>query len=389
MIIGIDASRAFLKRRTGIEEYSYQVIKHLRDELPSDVKVVLYVRKKVSFVHGRIQKSSPEIDFELPKNWTVRALWAPRFWTQIALSLEMLFRAPDVLFVPAHTVPLIHPKKTVVTIHGLEYEYCKEAYSFWERIYMHFSIKFSCRVASTVICVSENTKKDVMKLYEVGEEKIVVIAEGYEQGEGVRGRGSEEKEGSVETQPSNLNPQPYLLFIGRLEERKNVVRIIEAFEILKEQYQIPHELVLVGKPGYGYERIRQKVASSKQRGEIIERGYVMEEEKWELLKNADVFLFPTLYEGFGIPVLEAQSVGIAVVTSNTSSLPEVAGEGAIFVDPMKTESIAEGVQQLLSNEGFRSGIIEKATRNVGRYSWARCAGEVAALLCPAGASADD
>lgn len=369
-VIGIDASRAFLKRRTGIEEYSYQVIKHLRDTLSSDAQIVLYVRKKFSFVEGRLQMSIPEIDFELPRNWTVRALWAPRFWTQLALSLEMLWRAPDVLFVPAHTVPIIHPKKTVVTIHGLEYEFCPGAYSLWERIYMHYSIKFSCRVASTVICVSENTKRDVMALYRVAEEKIAVISEGYEQTRSMNqeaGNKSEKK-------------KPYLLFIGRLEERKNIVRIVEAFELLKEKYQIPHKLVLVGKAGFRYERIRDYIQHSAFNIHIRELGYVTEEEKWELLRNADVFLFPTLYEGFGIPVLEAQSVRVPVVTSNTSSLPEVAGEGAVLVDPTSVESIAEGVQRLLSDQGLRSGIIEKATHNMSRYSWARCAKEIATYL---------
>ncbi len=369
-VIGIDASRAFLKRRTGIEEYSYQVIKHLRDTLSSDAQIVLYVRKKFSFVEGRLQMSIPEIDFELPRNWTVRALWAPRFWTQLALSLEMLWRAPDVLFVPAHTVPIIHPKKTVVTIHGLEYEFCPGAYSLWERIYMHYSIKFSCRVASTVICVSENTKRDVMALYRVAEEKIAVISEGYEQTRSMNqeaGNKSEKK-------------KPYLLFIGRLEERKNIVRIVEAFELLKEKYQIPHKLVLVGKAGFRYERIRDYIQHSAFNIHIRELGYVTEEEKWELLRNADVFLFPTLYEGFGIPVLEAQSVRVPVVTSNTSSLPEVAGEGAVLVDPTSVESIAEGVQRLLSDQGLRSGIIEKATHNMSRYSWARCAKEIVTIL---------
>lgn len=369
-VIGIDASRAFLKRRTGIEEYSYQVIKHLRDTLSSDAQIVLYVRKKFSFVEGRLQMSIPEIDFELPRNWTVRALWAPRFWTQLALSLEMLWRAPDVLFVPAHTVPIIHPKKTVVTIHGLEYEFCPGAYSLWERIYMHYSIKFSCRVASTVICVSENTKRDVMAFYRVMEEKIAVISEGYEQTR------------SMNQEAGNMSEKkkPYLLFIGRLEERKNIVRIVEAFELLKEKYQIPHKLVLVGKAGFRYERIRDYIQHSAFNIHIRELGYVTEEEKWELLRNADVFLFPTLYEGFGIPVLEAQSVRVPVVTSNTSSLPEVAGEGAVLVDPTSVESIADGVQKLLSDQGLRSGIIEKATHNVSRYSWARCAREVGRLL---------
>lgn len=376
MIIGIDTSRAFLKRRTGIEEYSYQVIKHLCDELSHDVEVVLYVRKKLSFAHGRVDLKGPDIDFELPKNWTVRGLWAPRFWTQIGLSLEMLFHTPDVLFVPAHTVPLIHPKKTIVTIHGLEYEFCKEAYSFWERAYMHYSIMFSCQVASTVVCVSENTKRDVMSFYGVSEGKIRVVSEGYE-----RQSTNNSQQITVSDQQSTQKPEkPYLLFIGRLEERKNIVRIIEAFEMLKEKYQIPHELLLVGKPGYGYDRIKQQIAKSKYQSAIIEKGYVAEEEKWPLLQNADVFLFPTLYEGFGIPVLEAQSVGVPVVTSSTSSLPEVAGDGAVFVDPTSVESIAEGAQKLLSDEGMRNGIISKGRENIKRFSWEGCAANLSVLL---------
>lgn len=374
-VIGIDASRAFLKRRTGIEEYAYQVIRHLCDELPSDAEVILYVRKKLSFHRGRVQMIVPAIDFALPKNWRVRAIWAPRFWTQIGLSLEMLLYTPGVLFVPAHTVPLIHPKKTVVTIHGLEYEFCPEGYSFWERIYMHYSIMLSCRVASTVICVSENTKRDVMKLYRVAEEKTRVIYEGYESNVKAQMPNAKSNQ-NVQTS----NSKPYLLFIGRLEERKNVVRMIEAFEVLKEKHQIPHELVLVGKPGHGYSRIKAQISNSKFQKEIQERGYVDEAEKWALLKSAAVFLFPTLYEGFGIPVLEAQSVGVPVVTSNTSSLLEVAGDGAVLVDPLNVESIAAGAQKLISDQEFRSGIIERATHNVSRFGWAPCAENIARLL---------
>ncbi len=374
MTIGIDASRAFLKRRTGIEEYAYQVIKHMRGELSHEA-VVLYVRKKLTFSDGRLRMDMPNIDFELPEKWHVRGLWAPRFWTQIALSIEMFFYPVDVLFVPAHTVPLLHPKKTVVTIHGLEYEFCPGSYSFWERLYMSLSIRYSCLVASTVICVSENTKKDVMKLYGVMAEKIRVIYEGYE---------SKFQNPSVkyQTKPKAQSPNvnPYVLFIGRLEERKNVVRMIEAFEILKTKYQIPHELILVGKSGYGYERIKQKIARSKAKESLREMGYVSEEEKWGLLWNADIFLFPTLYEGFGIPVLEAQSVGVPVVTSHTSSLPEVAGEGAVFVDPLNVESIAKGIYQVLSDPNVRSGIIKKAVINVNRFGWASCSKKISQLL---------
>lgn len=367
MVIGIDASRAFLKRRTGIEEYAYQTIKHLRSVVPETDTVVLYVRRKITWKEGSISFALPEIDFSLPTNWNVRGIWAPRFWTQIALSIEMIWKRPDVLFIPAHTIPLIHPKRTIVTIHGLEYEFCKDSYSFLDRLYMRLSIRFSCSSSETVICVSENTKKDVMRLYRVPEEKIRVIYEGYET----------HSESSLNFKTPN---KPYLLFIGRLEERKNIVRMIEAFEILKEKYRIPHTLVLVGKPGYGYERIKQKAASSKQKDEIQEVGYVDEEKKWELLRNADMFLFPSLYEGFGIPVLEAQSVGSPVVTSDVSSLPEVGGAGAIYVDPNDTESIAEGIYRILSDKTLRDDIIGKATQNVSRFSWERCAKEITHLL---------
>ncbi|MFZ1720259.1 MAG: glycosyltransferase family 1 protein [Candidatus Moraniibacteriota bacterium] len=359
MLIGIDASRAFLPERTGIEEYSYQVIKHLRDSL-SEESVFLYIRPE------------QEVDFELPKNWQVKRLWAPRFWTQFRLSWEMLFHPVDVLFIPAHTVPLIHPRRTVVTIHGLEYEFCPQAYSLLDRWYMRLSIRYSVWVASTIIAVSENTKKDLISIYYVPEKKIQVVYEGYENSYQV----SRIMYHVSDTQ-YKIPDTKYILFIGRLEERKNVVRIIEAFAILKEKYQIPHQLVLAGKPGYGYENIEYRILNIECRDEIMELGYVTEEEKWELFRGADVFLFPSLYEGFGIPVLEAQSVGTPVVTANTSSLQEVGGDGAVFVDPLSAESIADGVWKVLSDEGFRDGILERASRNVERFSWERCAEEVA------------
>lgn len=375
MLIGIDASRAFLKRRTGIEEYAYQTIKYLRSVIPETDTVVLYMRKKMVWQDGGIHCVLPDITFDLPQNWRVRGIWAPRFWTQIGLSFEMFFRAPEVLFIPAHTVPIIHPKNTIVTIHGLEYEFCKEGYSVWERLYMRFSIRYSCRVARTLVCVSENTKRDVMNLYQIGEEKIRVVYEGY----GNKAQSSNIKN---QTKPKAqiTNPKPYLLFIGRLEERKNIVRIIEAFEILKEQYALPHQLVLVGKPGYGYDRIECKIAQSKQKNHIQEVGYVSEEEKWGLLRGADVFLFPSLYEGFGIPVLEAQSVGVPVVASNSSSLPEVGGEGAVYVNPLSVESIVQGVYGLISTSRLRDDIIEKARHNVRGFSWEDCAQKIYQLF---------
>lgn len=382
MTIGIDASRAFLSKRTGIEEYSYQVIKQLRNELAKE-QVVLYVRKKNGewrMGNGENTEQKTALDFDIPQNWKVRELWGPRFWTQGRLALEMLLHPVDTLFVPAHTVPWIHPKNTVVTIHGLEYEFCPEAYSRWERWYMRWSIKNSCRWASQIIAVSENTKKDLMRLYGVKKEKIRVVYEGVEQMKNEKLKMKNEFD--TFHIPHSI---PYFLFIGRIEARKNVARMIEAFDSFKKKCGTDHKLVLAGKPGYGYEKIKNEIRrladKMKNSEDVVELGYVSEEEKWELLRNAEGFLFPSLYEGFGLPVLEAQAVGVPVLTSSTSSLPEISGtDSVILVDPLSVEDIALGIEKLALDRGFRGAIIEGGLQNVKRFSWEKCAREIAEIL---------
>lgn len=357
MIIGIDASRAFQKNKTGIEEYSYQVIKHLREFLKNE-NVILYCNPAINAVP----------DFELPEKWKIKNLRAPIFWTQIRFSLEMLFHPVDVLFVPAHTVPLIHAKNTIVTIHGLEYEFCPEAYSSWQRFYMRFVIKNSCRWARKIIAVSENTKRDLMKLYGVPEEKVKVIYEGIST-----------SQDSDYPRP-NLSDKRYFLFVGRLEERKNIIGIVEAFDTLKKKYKITQKLILVGKFGFGGEKIESKIRNSEYKSDIILTGYASDEDKHYLLANADAFMFPTFYEGFGLPILEAQSMGVPVITSNVSSTPEVAGSGAVLVDPNDPDAIAEAAHKIISDESSRGYIIEKGYENIKRFSWKKCAEEVSSII---------
>ena len=360
MKIGIDASRAFLAQRTGIEEYSYQVIKNLRDKL-SGHQVVLYLRRDQT------------VDFDLPKNWRLRFISWPYFWTQIGLSVELFWHPVDTLFVPSHIIPFFHPAWTIVTVHGLEYEVLPEAYSAWEKLYMRLSIKKSCHWAARIIAVSKNTKKDLMRIYSVPSEKITVIHEG------VAACHSSACGNPVATK-YNLPDTKYLLFIGRLEERKNIAGIIQAFEILKDRYKIPHKLILAGRFGYGEKIICHRLSAGEYTKDILCLGFVGDAEKWELLKNADIFLFPTFYEGFGLPILEAQHVGVPVVTSDSSSLPEVGGEAAVYCDPTEPVSIAEAVYSIINNPTQKKDLIEKGLENVKRFSWEKCTTEIANLL---------
>ncbi len=369
--IAIDASRAFVHERTGIEEYAYQVIKHLRAPLGGK-SVVLYVRFRGEAAHdprGWIQKHF----FDLPEAWDVRVVGLRRLWTQCGLAFAMLRDRPQALFVPAHTVPWIHPRNTIVVIHGLEYEMTPEAYSLWARFYMRLTIKMSCKWSRSIIAVSKNTQRDIMRLYGVAHNKIRVVYEG------VNAMPSLQQEAI--TKKSDV---PYFFFIGRREQRKNIIGLIKAFELFKEKTNLPHQLIIAGGTGYGYKEIARTLERSAFRGSIHEIGFVSEEQKWHYLRGAQAFVFPTLYEGFGLPVLEAQQAGVPVITSDSSSLPEVIGEGisqsAISVDPKNVQELAGAMERIATNKSHRHDIINKGYENQKRFSWDKCAQKIAEII---------
>jgi len=355
MKIGVDASRAFGKERTGTEEYSYQLIKNLAMMDTSRHQIFLYARK------------NPLIDFDLPTNFQLKIISTNRFWTQLGLASEIMMNKPDVLFVPSYAIPQIHPAKTVVTIHGLEYRYCPECYSLKERLILELNTRSSIKWASKIITPSESTKKDLVELYKVDMDKIKVIYHGAN---------------SIKYQVSSIkcqNKESFgILFIGRLEKRKNLVNLIKAFEIFRKSYKLQAtscKLILAGKAGFGFTEIKKVIESSSYKKDIILKNYVSEEEKSELYKNASLFVLPSFYEGFGLPILEAMSYGTPVICSNVSSLPEAAGDAALLVDPNNPEEIAEAMKKVFSDDNLRKKMIEKGFENVKKFSWEKCARE--------------
>jgi len=166
---------------------------------------------------------------------------------------------------------------------------------------------------------------------------------------------------------------PYILYIGRLETKKNIQGLIRAFELLKKKYQVSHQLILVGPKGYGSDKIRFKK-------DVIEKGYISEREKTQLLQKADMFVLPSFYEGFGMPLLEAQAAGCPVITSNVSSMPEVAGEGAILVEPRNVEEICQAMYKVISDKDLRKRLVNQGYQNVKKFSWRKCARETLKIL---------
>ncbi|MDA3815350.1 MAG: glycosyltransferase family 1 protein, partial [Patescibacteria group bacterium] len=172
----------------------------------------------------------------------------------------------------------------------------------------------------------------------------------------------------------------FILFIGRIEQRKNIIGMIELFEILKKKYNYKGRLLLAGKYGHGSDQIRKRIARSDFQKEIVCLGYIRDEQKWELLHSASVFLFPSLCEGFGIPILEAQSCGLPVITSNYGPMNEVVKDDNILVDPLDFEAMAKKVNKILTDKNFREEIIEKGKENIKRFSWEKSGEEVARVL---------
>lgn len=355
MTIGIDASKANILQKTGTEYYTDQILKHFI-ELDHKNNYILYSKK--------------HLDFNLPKNFTNKIISLPRFWHQIGLSSRTLIDSLDVLFIPAHVIPLIHPKKVVITCHDVAFEKYPDSYSTFQLWYLRKFIKDVINKATKIIAISESTKNDLIKTYKCPSDKIVVVYNGYN-----------DKLFKPIKNPKRLIKEPYLLFVGRIEERKNIKGLIKAFSILKQRND-NLKLVLVGKPGLGYSQIQQ--FKTKQpadvRRSIIELGYVKEEDLVHIYAGAKLFILPSFYEGFGIPILEAMACGCPVICSNTSSLPEVGSKAVLYFNPSESEEMVLVTNKVLKNNDLRKYLIQSGYNNIKRFSWKKCAKETLKVL---------
>jgi len=360
MRIGINASPAFKKNRTGVEEYAFLIIKNLA-MLPE-------AGKHQFFLYA---KESDCVLEKFPDNFKIKRLNSPILWAQGRLSFENLICGLDVFFSPVHVLPAIHPKKSVVTIHGLEFERVPEMYPFLHRQYLRMATRYAVLNAKKIIAVSENTKKDIVELYQVSPEKITVIHHGVG---GPKNISSEEKKYDF----------PYILFLGTKEKKKNIFGLIKSFEIIKEKYGVLHKLVLVGgRPNqkfYKEEKVKEIINKSRFKEDIINLDFVPEEEKQRLLSGAEIFVYPSFYEGFGMPVLEAQLSGVPVITSNISALPEIAGKGALKINPKDTKEMAEAIYKVIFDKKVKEDLIRSGKENALGFVWEECAKKTLALL---------
>lgn len=360
MLIGIDASRAAKRERTGVEEYTYQVIKHLA-EIDSANRYILYTN----------QPLPEELTKNLSANFRVRQIPFFRFWTQYRLPRELKRDKPDVVWLPASALPASYRGRTVVTIHGLEFEYFPEAYSTCQRWYLRWSTRRAVERASKIIAVSNNTKRDLMKIYGAPPGLIEVVPNGYSRYQPLA-------DSVPLLKKCGLKPREFFIFTGRLEIRKNIKRLIAAYADLRRRSGWPGKLVLAGGLGFGGSEIKEAAEQSAFRKDIIFSGFLTKPELATLTQQASALVYPSLYEGFGLPILEAFSVDTPVVCSRVASMPEVGGEAVIYVSPADERDIRRGLEAVLKEP--REKRQEERRRQLGKFGWDICARGVKRVL---------
>jgi glycosyltransferase involved in cell wall biosynthesis len=377
MLIGIDASRAAVGQRTGTETYSLNLIRALVG-LGTGHRLRLYTNGPAHV---------PGIS-EMPGT-SIHSIPFPRLWTHLRLSAEMLTRPPDLLFVPAHVLPLIHPRRSVVTVHDLGYLRYPAAHRPADRRYLDWSTRWNAQQATLVLADSQATKDDLARAYGVARGKIRVVYLGRDE---TLGPVRDANELAAVREHYGIAGR-YLLYVGTLQPRKNLARVIEAFARLAGDPSAGSgqaaaladvQLVLAGKRGWLYDDLFAQVERLGLAGRVRFPGYIPDDDLPALLSGATAFVFPSLYEGFGIPVLEAGACGVPVITSNTSSLPEVAGDAALLVDPLDVDAIADAMYRLVTDADLRAELTRRGQENIKRFSWEKCARETLAVLVDAG-----
>lgn len=377
MIIGIDGNEANVKNRVGSGEYSFELLKQFEKIKAKSLKFKIYLKEK------------PGED--LPKT---RAGWeygiiGPRFlWTQVGLPLALLSDKArlDVFFSPSHYAPrFAFNIPVVISVMDIAYLHYPDMFKKKDFYQLKSWTNYSVRMAKKVITISKSSKNDIIEHYRIPEEKVVVVYPGIKSGI----LSGFETNAKFKMQNSNLLKEKYnidgdyVLFVGTIQPRKNIARLIGAFgELLKENNFKNRKLslVIVGKKGWLYEEIFAAPAKFGLEDKVKFLDFVEASDLPALYGNALCFIMPSLYEGFGLPVLEAMRYGCPVAASNVSSLPEAGGDAALYFDPYNYRDIAEKMKILIRDEDIRQNLIKKGFAQIKKFSWEKAAVETLEVL---------
>jgi glycosyltransferase involved in cell wall biosynthesis len=356
MIVGVDASKLLATAKTGVEVSTTELIRALL-KLDTENTYWLYSQSPINGIEFN----------ERIKNVVVPG---QRLWTLRALSSELKQRKPDIFWSPANFLPNNLPAKSVGTIHDLAFYLYPQSYPLKQRLLSLYTLKRAIKASAKLIAVSQQTKKDLKRYFNIPGENIEVIYHALR-----TDFGKPEIDLSV-TYPG-LNK--YFIYVGRLELRKNLPNVIRAFVEFQKQTNEPVQLLLGGSRGYGYNRIIKLIKQLRAESSVIVKDYLPAEHLPTLYKKSLGLIFASQYEGFGLNILEGFAAGVPVITSDLGSMAEVAGGAALLVDPDDIDALSSGMLKLFNDPNLRQALIEKGKVRLAEFSWGRSAEKLMAL----------
>lgn len=354
MIIGIDGNEANVEKKVGVSVYCYNLLKIFRQQANKNTQFIVFL------------KHPPRDDLPLENTYFKYQIVPGKiFWSQVFLPLSLfgnnlIKKKLNLFFSPAHYAPRFSPIPSVVTIHDLSYLYFPKDFLKKDLFKLKNWTQYSIKKAKKIIAVSKSTKKDILKNYPIDEKKITVIYNGYEK-----------PKLKAQKLKGKTKDDLYFLFVGTIQPRKNISTLIKAFE----KFTVKHprfNLILAGKKGWLYQEILNQIKNLGLSNKIYFTDYITDHQLVFLYQNAFALIMPSLYEGFGIPLLEAMSFSCPVISSFASSLPEIGGEACLYFDPKDANSLLEKMKELTNNNQLRKQLIEKGKERVKLFSWEKC-----------------
>lgn len=365
MRIGFDAT-PLCAPRSGVGTYTINLLEHLCRQFEDDI-VPLAHRPRLWEPNGNSRSSIPNLRSSVSINKTL--------WMQVVLPWLLARLRTDLCHFTNGVASLWTPCPSVVTIHDMTLWLFPQHHYRRRLLAMRPFIPLAARQATAIIAVSHSTKRDIVRILRVPAPKVHVIYEAPAPCFRPLAAGP-----ALEAVRRRYGlPERFVLYVGTIEPRKNLVRLLEAFARLRNGGPISHAFILAGHRGWKDEAVFAAVERLKLQDAVRFLGYVPEDDLVALYNLADALAFPSLYEGFGLPVLEAMACGTPVVASPRGSLREVAGDAAIFVDPLEVESIAEGLRRVLEDAVEREELRARGLANAARFTWEATALQTRAL----------
>lgn len=368
MKIAVNTRFLIKDKLEGIGVYTLELFKRTVELLPEHEFYFLFDRK-------------PADEFIFAKNVTTLVVSPPArhpllwfWWFEIAIPKTLKKYSIDLFISPDGFCSLNTDIPQIMTIHDLGFEHYKKHTPFLVKNYYTYFVPKYCRKAVKILTVSEFTKQDIITQYGIDENKIAVIYNGFDK--------TQTKSENTLTDIDNRISEniPYFIFIGAVHPRKNVLGLLKAFEYFKTNYSHPHQLVIIGRNAWLNKDVESCLQTMKYKSDVIWIEEVTRENLLKLLHAAFSLVYPSFFEGFGIPILEAMHLGVPVICSSASAMPEIADDAGILINPENTTAIAEAMQLLITHDEVRKNKIALGLKRAEKFSWEKSAQKLADLI---------